>query len=262
MQGPARIDLPGLAVHALCDGAYTFGPEVFPGIGDQTRAARLAEAGLDSIDTEFGAYLLRYDTGPTVLIDSGCGTLYGDAAGRLLSDLDALGVAPADIDTLVFTHLHGDHCGGAIEDGRAVFARAEVVLHEAELDHWKGQTGPASQALELYAGRLRTVTDGADLAPGVTAWHLPGHTPGHMGLRLGDSHVLVADILHSFALQLADPDLCAIYDADPDTARASRRAALSEIAERGLVWSGSHGLSPDRFLRLSRKGDGFVAHTA
>ena len=106
---------------------------------------------------------------------------------------------------------------------------------------------------------MSTVADGQDIAPGITAWALPGHTAGHMGLRIGEDVVLCADILHSDALQLPDPSVASIYDDDPDQARVTRQHALAEIADRGLTFSGSHGSHMDKFRKLRRLGTGYEA---
>lgn len=262
MEAGRTLSLPGLTVHALCDGAHVFDVSVFAEVAAPVRAARLKAAGLEAIETEFAAYLLVFDSGAHWLVDTGCGALYGDTAGRLAGELGARGVVPEQISRIVMTHLHGDHCGGAVAEGRAVYPKAELCMHAAEFAHWQGTTGPASEVLDAYRGRISCVQDGDALAPGITAWHLPGHTPGHMGLRLEGGAALVGDILHSFALQLPDPDVNSIYDSDPAEARQTRRAALAHLAAQGVVWSGSHGIGPISFWRLTRAGQGYEAQPA
>jgi glyoxylase-like metal-dependent hydrolase (beta-lactamase superfamily II) len=44
-----------------------------------------------------------------VLVDGGCGTVFGPAAGLLMTNLATIGVKPADIDAILVTHLHPDH---------------------------------------------------------------------------------------------------------------------------------------------------------
>lgn len=244
-------------ITCLVDGGGVFGPEVFPQADADTRAARLAAAGLDTLDTDYNAYLLRHDDGGIDLVDTGCGTVFGENGGAFAGRLAALGVAPGQVDRLLMTHLHGDHAGGGTHEGAAVFANAELVLHEAELPRWQGRDAPGGRLLSTMAGRIRTVSDGDDLGRGLRAWHLPGHTPGHMGLRFGEDLVLVADILHSEAMQLPDPACASRYDDDAATATRSRVAALDEVASCGLIWSGSHMLRPGKFARLVREAGGY-----
>src|SRR5689334_19019429 len=59
-----------------------------------------------------------------ILIDTGCGRVdpvmrerYGTGVGKLVDSLAALGLRPADIDTVIINHAHGDHIGGATDEG-------------------------------------------------------------------------------------------------------------------------------------------------
>jgi glyoxylase-like metal-dependent hydrolase (beta-lactamase superfamily II) len=134
-----------------------------------------------------------------------------------------------------------------------------VFLHADEPAIWDGKDHAANKTLAAYADRITTVREGNVIAPGLVAWALPGHTAGHMGLRLGDQVVLCADILHSDALQLPDPTAASVYDDDPVQAQHTRRQALDEIADRGLTFSGSHGSHMDKFRKLRRNGAGYEA---
>lgn len=246
-------------VWCLTDGARTFPADVFPEIDEATREARLTAAGLSGIDTAFGAYLIEHPDGSRDLVDTGYGDRIGPDAGHLSAELDALGVAPGDIRSLIFTHLHGDHCGGAVVAGTRVFDPERVYLHPAEIVHWQGRDGPAAETLAAYADRIVPVEGGSSLPGGLVTWALPGHTPGHMGLRIGGHFALVGDILHSQALQLPDPGLCPVYDSDPVRATATRRMALAELARSGIPFSGSHNIAPWIVHRVVAEGMGYRA---
>ena len=258
MDGITGFTTQAAEVFCLVDGGTDFGAEVFPGLDDSTRAARLAAAGEATIRTAFNAFLIRQGHDLT-LVDTGCGGLFGAAGGQMMARLAALGVAPSDIGTLVFTHLHGDHCGGALQDGTPVFPRARVLLHPAEQAHWQTRDAPAARVIAAYADRIAPVTQGQAVADGITVWELPGHTPGHIGLRVGAELVIVGDIFHSATLQLPDPEVASIYDVDTDRARRSRQAALAEIAARDLVFTGGHSVAPQAFARLLADGTGYRA---
>lgn len=253
--GVDRMQCGSVEVICLTDGDATFGAEVFPSVAAEARERCLAAAGLEVIAADFNAYLLRHADGID-LVDTGCGALYGAQAGRLFSLLAQLGIAPGDVSRLIFTHLHGDHVGGALQDGALVFPQAEVLLHRAEEAHWRGSDKLAGQFLSMVETPV-LLEDGADLGHGMTLWHLPGHTPGHSGLRL-DGAVLLGDILHSEALQLPDPDASPTYDTDPAMAAETRRVALAEVARDGLIWSGSHMRGPSKFARLHAVDAGYA----
>ena len=76
-------------------------------------------------------------------------------------------------------------------------------------------------------------------------------------LRIGATLVLTGDILHSEALQLGDINTRNANDIDRVSAERSRAAALAEIADSGLIWSGSHMFEGPKFARLARDGSGF-----
>ncbi|EBA08970.1 MBL fold metallo-hydrolase [Sagittula stellata] len=244
-------------VEVLCltDGGKVLPPEIFPTLDAETRGARLQAWGLGDIDIAFNTYLLRHPGGID-LVDTGCGSLVGADAGHTVRIMAELGIAPDDVDRIIFTHLHGDHVGGAFGEGGLIFPQAEILMHGAEADHWRGKDAPGGR-LVAEAKRLVPLDDGADLGHGIRLWHLPGHTPGHSGLRIGGL-VIVADIVHSEALQLPDPDLAPSYDVDPVQAAATRREALSRVAAEGSVWSGCHMLGPRKFARLTRDRGGFA----
>ena len=86
-----------------------------------------------------------------------------------------------------------------------------------QLESFKNNLMPLQGAIEL-------IGDGTEVAPGLTAIATPGHTPGHMGLKVesgSDTLWLLGDVaLHS--LQLQYPDFTGMFDADPDQKRVGR----------------------------------------
>lgn len=258
-EGVCHIAVPGFDVWCIEDGTYTFDAADFPGLAYDEQQTRLEAAGETEIRTVFNTFLIR-DAGKSyTLVDTGCGTVFGAQAGRFATRLTALGVKPDDIARVFFTHLHTDHCGGALREGVPVFPNAEVFLHAAELAHWKDQNHFARDVLAAYTPRIQTVAEGEAIAPGLEVWELAGHTPGHCGLCVGPRLVLLGDILHSEALQLGEPRLSSENDVDAWQAAECRLDTLREVAESGLIFSGGHVLGPQKFVQLVEVGDGFAA---
>lgn len=259
-------------VSVITDGAISFDHATFPDTAPEHLDAVLRASGQPEIRTNFNATLIRTG-GRVVLVDAGPRDLFGPTCGYLPDGLAELGVAPGQVDTLVATHLHPDHVAGMITgDGAAVFPNATLHVTRGEYDFWSnpahfagalsgiaGWAELARAVLAAYADRLVIAGPGAEVAPGLSLMDLPGHTPGHSGWRLdGDGvHLIhVGDIIHAPALQLADPTIATAFDLDRDTARATRKRLLDELATDGALFTGGHFLQP-AFLRVVRDGDSY-----
>ena len=256
--GAQRYTVGEIEVWCLQDGASSFDNDVFPSITDQDRADRLAAAGQSQIDTAFNAYLIKHPDGALDLVDTGCAHLFGPGAGFLPSRLKALGIAPGDIRNIFMTHLHRDHAGGLLSDGQAAYPNARLFVHPNELAAF-AENPDVARLPDVYP--VTEIADGDVLPGGLRVWELFGHTPGHVGFWIGDRLALVGDILHSYALQLPQIEACPKNDMNPDEAIATRHAALSLLAEQGIVWSGSHAVE-SKFMRVFVDGDGFRVEPA
>src|SRR3974390_892605 len=83
--------------------------------------------------------------GELVLFDNGMGSsqLFGPLAGRLLESLANAGVAADEIDVLVLSHAHPDHCWGTMrDDGKPTLPNAAIYMSEQELRFWESCTDP------------------------------------------------------------------------------------------------------------------------
>jgi glyoxylase-like metal-dependent hydrolase (beta-lactamase superfamily II) len=121
--------------------------------------------------------------GRTIVFDTGPYAYRPILQGRL----KRLGVDPADVDTVVLSHVHWDSAANA-----DLFPKADVVLHANELAHAEAPQRH-DDAMPGYAGRalrrlrLRPVSGEQEIAPGVRLVELPGHSPGSIGLLVGDA---------------------------------------------------------------------------
>lgn len=186
------------------------------------------------------ALLLR-GNGTTVLIDAGSGDYDDDLEGYRLRD-DALaehGLTTDDVETLVLTHMDGDHAGGALNgswpDGVTAAFRRVVILDEA-LDWWRQRTDPnlgrgLVAALERD-GVLEPTAEGVEFAPNLRLESAPGHRPGHAAVWIGDGFVHGSDILHVVE-HIAGPELDFYFDFDVPLALATRRQWIDRLVETG-----------------------------
>ncbi|HEU5126468.1 MAG TPA: MBL fold metallo-hydrolase [Glycomyces sp.] len=251
---------------ALTDGEGPFfadRAEAFPDAGaEQWAAADRFDPGAVTADgrwwLQFRAFAIRDDTGITV-VDAGIGPADGPAAswapvpGRLPEALAAAGVDPAEVDTVVLTHLHTDHVGWAVvADGperRPFFDNARYVLQRSELDAVDALNPQLRESLIdplRAAGRLAAADGETALTPRSRVVPTPGHTPGHQSVLVESGGGLVAvtgDVL-VHAVQLLHPEVAYGLESDPRTARASREALLRRVAEAGGALATPHLTEP------------------
>ncbi|WP_328302586.1 MBL fold metallo-hydrolase [Streptomyces sp. NBC_00435] len=258
------MDRHGLVV-ALLDATGTFfepAATAFPG-ADAAAWARAAlvdpgAAGPDgSWRLDFRCFAVSRPGGRWVLVDAGVGPAHGPAAGwapvpgRLPAALAEAGIAPADVEAVVLTHLHEDHTGWTLDAaGRPFFPAARYLVQGAEvaaLDRadpvWDWTVAPLRAS-----GQLQEVAGVHRLAPGLTLLPTPGHTPGHQSVLVegaagpggGDRDVLVTGDVLVHAVQLADPAVPYSHERDRAAARASREETLALAVRRGALLATAH----------------------
>ena len=195
---------------------------------------------------------LFIDTGEhRLLVDTGCGDGFQPTAGKLVRNLEAEGIKPADIDRIIFTHGHLDHVGGAFDaEARPVFPNARYITSEKEWECWVTPAektdlqhmffASARQHLLPRRAQFDLVKDNAEVFPGIRLIAAPGHTPGLTMLEMasgGEGLLCIGDIIHS-RLELAQPDYYALFDVAPQLAVHTRSRALSQAARsRTLVFA-------------------------
>ena len=244
---PLSRTLGCITVTALTDGEGAFfqpRAEAFPhATAAHWREADRLDPASVTVDGQwwlpFRSFAIRADDGPVTLVDAGIGPTDAPAAswapvpGRMPAELAAAGIDPADVDTVVLTHLHSDHIGWAVTGtpGRPYFPNASYLVQRAELDAAETINPglPAGLIAPLRAaGQLRVVDGEATLTPAVRLLSTPGHTPGHQSVLVtsGDDRMLLTGDLLVHMVQLVDPDLAYAHEVDPEQARRSRLAAL------------------------------------
>lgn len=211
--------------------------------------------------TSLNSFLIN--TGPELLlVDSGGGELMGAGGASLQPTLQRAGYQNAQIDKVLLTHLHVDHIGGISQDGKALFENAQLWVPQVELDYWlsDGQRDKvpeaqrdaferARKAIAPYqqAKRLHAFQWGDEVAPGVRAVDLSGHTPGHTGFdvqRNGERLLIWGDVVHVQDVQFDHPEITIAFDVDQAAAKARRLAAFKDAASGGYRVAGMHMAFP------------------
>jgi len=213
------------------------------------------------IELGFSVVLVRAGN-ELVLVDTGCGNLFGAIGGKLPASLAAAGLHPDQVTTVILSHAHGDHMGGLVDPatGQIAFRNARHLVHGAEYDFWMNGT-PDLSAVRLPAdakatsivnarkmlgalqGRWERVNPGDQPVPGVTIVDMPGHTPGHVGVLFaqGNERLLhVADALHHHTLSFQHPEWQFAADVLPGVAIQTRRRIMVQAAAERTRIFGAH----------------------
>ena len=237
-----RVRLGGFEVTTLLAGTRTvpdpqtiFGLNVSP----EDFAAVSAENLIPDDRAQFFFTPTLVNTGSElILFDTGL-----NAAG-ITDALAAAGYGADQVDTVVITHMHGDHIGGLLSDGAPTFANARYVTGAVEFDAFAGMENDGFEAnVRPLAERFAMLDDGGAVAPGVTAMLAAGHTPGHMAYLLdseGAQLLIAADFANHFVWSLAHPDWEVRFDRDKAAAAATRRRLLDMLAAERMPFIGYH----------------------
>jgi len=220
--------------------------------------------------------LVRVD-GKTAVVDTGYGTKH-DALnkriiglerphGTLVEGLARAGVQPEDVDLVIDTHLHADHCGGNTThdaDGvpRPTFPNAEYVVQRREyLDAASPNERTRATYLPenfepLFETKQLTLLDGdTTLLPGVRGVVTPGHTPGHMSVIFeseGQKAIFVCDMA-TYAVHFERLAWMTAYDVEPLVTLETKRHWQAWAVEHDALVLSAH--DPVRYAGKLRKNE-------
>jgi glyoxylase-like metal-dependent hydrolase (beta-lactamase superfamily II) len=161
--------------------------------------------------------------GEILLFDTGS---HGDRA-LLLKELEGRGLGPRDIDLVVISHLHFDHCLNAdlFKGARLLISEEDVGYACSDRPDAAGDTFVPRAHAERLAELAEPLRDGDRITGEVEAMALPGHTPGLMGLFLrGEGIVLASDSVKN-AWEFARMDPTACFHGKGDAIESMRRIA-------------------------------------
>jgi len=230
--------LHNLEFHILSDGVFWFdGGGAFGLVPRVVWEQLLPPDSKNRVPLALNCLLLK-SQGKNILVDTGYGfklspqmehfTGLERPNGGLLADLARHGLAPADIDIVINTHLHADHCGGNthLENDTPVptFPNATYLVQRLE---WADAIAPNERTRATYlpenyrpladSGQLKLISGDTVITNQVRTVIMRGHTRAHQVVILedgGQTAVFMADMstLHYHLQRLA---WVTAYDVEP-----------------------------------------------
>lgn len=257
--GYFRFSVGDVKLTILSDGYFSV-PTTGLGVNAEREAVKsfLKSHYLDPEDGYSHTNHLLIETGEAkVLVDVGSGNRWFDTTGRLVENLDAAGVGIEEITHVVITHAHPDHIWGIRDDfDEPLFPEAEYIIGEAEHDYWLqdglvDRVSPEEQ--QFVAGAVNSINadgvewtlagEGHEVVPGVSLVSTPGHTPGHMSVRLdsGDKSLLaLGDAMSHAWTNFAHPEWFNGRDSDGPQTVETRLRLLDMAASERVALLGYH----------------------
>lgn len=251
-EGSHRFQVGSIACTVLSDGYYSYPASWFFPNADPADLTRELESHRLPADDVLSPYTcLLIETGRhVILVDTGAGET-SRTSGAIQARLEIAGIRPRDVDTVILTHAHPDHIGGAVDlCGRPAFPNARYVLSETEWEFWTAARSDlralqvpeiakeslhcmARRALGALRHQVETIDRESDIVPGITCIPAPGHTPGHLAvlvasdganlLNLGDAAV--------HPLHLERPGWQNGFDLAADQALITRRELMNRAID-------------------------------
>ena len=193
----SSLSLGNFELSIFSDGTYPLDGGAFFGVVPKIMWSRkvasdernYVQAGLNSLLIRTGKQTVLVETGMGNKLSERMVKFYGQPA-QLLANLAGGGVAPEDIDIVINTHLHFDHCGWNTvrKDGKIVptFPRAKYYAPEGEWQYARRPSErdaisyiPDNYAPLVQSGRMTLLKGGEEVIPGISVKTFPGHT-AHM----------------------------------------------------------------------------------
>jgi glyoxylase-like metal-dependent hydrolase (beta-lactamase superfamily II) len=160
----------------------------------------------------------------SVLIDTGWGVGSQPNSGKLIRNLEPVGISREEIDIIILSHGHPDHIGGITHPEYGFsFPNAHYFLSKKEWEFWASEpdlvqvdetvkhtmlTSVQNNLLPIQ-DKLTLVDNETEIVPGIKLIREPGHTPGHVVpvISSGTEHLLCTSDVIQHPLQIARLDL-------------------------------------------------------
>ena len=179
-------------------------------------------------------------------------------SGEFLKRFAETGVRPEQVDYVLCTHMHTDHVGWntRLENGRWVptFPNAKYIVAGEEWEYWRHEKDLCiadSVVPIVESAQAMLVESHYAVDQWLSFEPSPGHTPGHVSVRLstsGGQAVFSGDLMHRI-VQVAEPQWSSRFCADPKRAAVTRREFVERHADSGVLILAAHFPRPGFIVR-------------
>jgi glyoxylase-like metal-dependent hydrolase (beta-lactamase superfamily II) len=251
-----RLALGNFELSVFSDGTYPLDGGAFFGVIPKVMWSRKVAAdernyvvaGLNSLFIRTGSHNVLVETGMGNKLSERMIKFYGQPA-KLMDNLAAAGISPEEIDIVINSHLHFDHCGwNTVRDSRGkivpTFPRAKYYAPEGE---WIYARRPSDRDAISYlpenydslieSGQMTLLKGGEEIVPGISVKTFPGHT-AHMQAVLVRSWGLTACYISDLIPTTAHIDITwgMGFDLYPlDTIESKKQYYTQSIPEKWLT---------------------------
>jgi glyoxylase-like metal-dependent hydrolase (beta-lactamase superfamily II) len=247
-------------VTALYDGIWEkpHDPAFIKNASVEDTKAALASAGLSTDFVSIPLTVVVLKVGDRlIMVDSGSGAQWQPTAGKLAANMQAAGIDPAKIGTILISHFHPDHIFGLMQKGTnaPTFPNAELIVSATEFKWWTepGRVEKLPEPRKPLGTRINAAFPGwknfkliegeKEVAPGIRLVNAPGHTPGHVAFHVssGSQQLMISnDTAYVPALLAPHPEWQGAYDQDGPLAVESRRKLLDRVIAEKMMICGAH----------------------
>jgi len=203
-----------------------------------------------------------------VLVDTGADGLT-PSTGRLVLNLQAVGIETGDIDTVILTHGHEDHVGGNTDaQGKPAFPKARYVMWKEEWTFWtseqaeklydKSELADTRKKLLPIRHQLDLLDHEAEIVPGISAIAAPGHTFGHMAVGISSNAEQLLCVSDAFLhpIHIGYPEWHAAHEVAPEQIIKTRHYLLNRAVTDKALMLAFHFPFPG-LGHIIRKGTGW-----
>jgi len=270
---PITATLGDFELTALSDGIYHLDGGAFFGVIPKTLWSRkvtpneknLVPTGLNSVLVQTGDKNILIETGIGNKLPEKMAQIFGQPA-ELLDNLSKAGLAPDQIDIVINSHLHFDHCGWNTvrENGiiKPTFARATYYVQEGEWRHaHENQRDSVSYFTENYdplveSGQMKLLSGNQEIMPGIRVEVFPGHTRDLQAIIIqngGKTACYISDLIPTSAH--LDLNWVMAFDLYPvESVESRKRYYARAVPENWLTMFTHDPQVPWGYLRKDEKG--------